>query len=291
MEGEAPGFREAGLFWRFWGPEVCWAHLFLVHGLGEHSGRYEPLARWLGKRGIALFAFDLRGHGRSRGPRGDAAAFQDLLDDVSRMETVCADVVEEAVSSPGPRILFGHSLGGLIALRRLQSLRGPENPYAGAVLSAPWLATPVPEWLTALGRFLGWLAPWAPVPTDLAPEKLTRDPEKIQEWKDDALVHTRLTGRLFREVNRAQSLCLAGVEALKETPLLFLVPERDPVVSSAKTLEFTKGIDDRDLRVEILRARRHEALNDLGADEVYELIHSWVRYVVDSQAHKTISDR
>jgi alpha-beta hydrolase superfamily lysophospholipase len=85
-------------------------------------------------------------------------------------------------------------------------------------------------------------------------------------------------------------LCLAGGEALKRTPLLFLVPERDPVVSSTKTLEFAKGIDDRALRVEILRARRHEALNDLGAVEVYELIHSWVRQVVDSNDHKTISD-
>lgn len=94
------------------------------------------------------------------------------------------------------------------------------------------------------------------------------------------LIHSRLTARLFREVDRAQQLCLRRGEALRGFPILFLVPERDPVVRTAVTLEFVRGIDDDAHHVEILRDRRHEALNDLGRDEVYTMMLTWIRELI-----------
>lgn len=275
--GEDPGARGSLLSWRFWISTSHRATLVLIHGLGEHAGRYESLAGLLAERGISVFSFDLRGHGRSQGRRGDLLAFQDFLGDLHRMESVLSRVCSQERISPEPRFLFGHSLGALVAIRRLQESGPKPHGYRGAVISAPWLATPVPPWLKAVAGFLGRTAPSLPLPTGLSPKKLTRDPEKAREWRDDPRVHTRMTGRLFRAVEEAQSLCLDQGDALQGLPMLFLVPEEDPVVSSAVTLEFVQGIDDEAHRVEILKGRMHEALNDLGREEVYGILRSWFR--------------
>ena len=159
-EGSAGGALGTGLFWRIWQPQESRAALCVLHGLGEHSGRYRPLAEDLGRRGISVFTFDLRGHGHSQGSRGDVDFFSRFLEDLLAMESV----MEMEVGGGIPRFLLGHSMGGLIALRRLQTLA---EPYAGGILSAPWLATALPEWLCRLGGGLGWVLPGLRVPSGL----------------------------------------------------------------------------------------------------------------------------
>lgn len=286
-EGHGPGAHETELFWRFWAPQDPGSHLFLVHGLGEHSGRYREVAEWLGERGTSVFSFDLRGHGRSQGPRGDIFSFQDFIDDLLSMEEAFSRILAEEGMSGDPRFILGHSLGGLITLSRLQGSTLPAGGYRGAILSAPWLGTPMPSWLRALARGLGRVAPGVSLPTGLRAAKLTRDPEKVREWQEDPLVHPRLTGRLFREVERVQKVCRRQSGRLQGLPVLFLVPEGDPVVRGASTLEFARGIDDDAHRVEILRERNHEALNDLGRGEVFGLVESWIRGLVPGPSNQT----
>ena len=162
-EGRGLGAQGVELRWRVWDAPNPKASLLLVHGLGEHSGRYEAFAKALSQAGTSVFAFDLRGHGLSPGPRGDVDAFPRFLEDLLGMEE------EMGRQIPGglPRFLMGHSLGGLICIRRLQVFRGP---YAGAVISAPWLATAMPGWVRRLGRFLGLALPGVPLPAGLNPE-------------------------------------------------------------------------------------------------------------------------
>ena len=268
-EGRAPGTGGTGLFWRLWAPADPWASLLLVHGLGEHSGRYDHLAQRMGVEGVSVFSFDLRGHGQSGGPRGDVPLFAHFLEDLVRMEAV----QERESPEIGKRFLLGHSLGGLIALRQLQTRAGA---YDGGIFSAPWLRAAQPVWLRALGRGLGLVLPGLPLLNGLGPSRLTRDPEMAAKWREDPLIHTRLTGRLFREAERVQGEAMTGGGVLEGPPLLFLVPQDDPVVASSVTLAFAGGFADKDVQVEILEGRLHEAFNDLGREEVFNILTRWI---------------
>ncbi len=267
-EGTALGAQDTELFWCAWDASDPKASLLLVHGLGEHSGRYGAFARVLAEEGTSVFAFDLRGHGRSSGPRGDVDAFPRLLEDLLGMEDEMARQLPEGV----PRVLMGHSLGGLICIRKLQVFRGA---YAGAVISAPWLATALPDWVRGLGSFLGLALPGFSFPAGLHPSRLTRDPDMIRAWREDPLIHTRITGRFFREVERVQAKALAS-RMPKDLPVLFLVPGGDRVVRSSVTEAFARGIVGRGIQVEILEGRQHEPLNDIGREEVYRMVLDWL---------------
>lgn len=268
QEGKGRGAQGIELFWRLWEAPSPAASLLLVHGLGEHSGRYEHFAKALAKAGTTVFSFDLRGHGRSPGPRGDVDAFPRLLEDLLGME----DQMTRMVPSVPPWFLMGHSLGGLICLRRLQVFRGP---YAGAILSAPWLATALPAWLSRLGGILGIVLPGLPLPAGINPERLTRDPEMIRAWRQDSLIHTRISGRFFREAEREQRKAL-GSRWPRDLPGLFLVPTADRVVHSRVTMGYARAVGGEGIQLEVLEGRRHEPLNDLGRDEVYAIVLDWL---------------
>lgn len=273
-EGKAPGAGDLPLHWTFWEAETEErACLLIVHGLGEHSGRYASFAGFLRQNAFSVLAFDLRGHGRSGGRRGDVDAFPRFVEDVVVMEGVMDGL------TGAPSFLLGHSLGGLVALARLEVESGP---YAGVVLSAPWLATPLPLWLRRVARTLSWIVPGLQLPASLGPERLTADPEIMRELKEDPLVHTRITTRLFREAERVQER-IRTRSFLPTPPLLFLLPGEDRVVDGETTAAFAGRIRGTDITVEDLPGRRHEPLNDLGRSEVYRLVSAWMLDRTDLQ--------
>ena len=267
-EGRGLGAQGIELFWRLWEAPDPKSALLLVHGLGEHSGRYDQFARALAEEGTTVFSFDLRGHGHSPGPRGDVDAFPRFLEDLLGME----DEMLRQVPGRLPRFLLGHSLGGLICIRRLQVFKGP---FQGAVISAPWMATAAPDWLRRVGRFLGVALPTVPIPAGINPDRLTRDPEMMEAWRKDPLIHTRITGRFFREAEREQRR--AWISRMpQDLPTLFLVPQEDRVVRSSVTITFARAIVGTGTRVEILEGREHEPLNDIGRHEVYRMVIDWL---------------
>ncbi len=267
-DGTTVGAQGIRLHLRTWDAPRPRGAVLLLHGLGEHSGRYRPLADALGRRGYSLFAFDLRGHGRSQGPRGEVDLFSRFLEDLLAVE----EVMDRQLGAGVPRFLLGHSLGGLIALRRLQTASAP---FQGGILSAPWIGTALPEWLCRLGDLLGLAAPLLTVPSGLGAERLTRDPDMMKAWREDPLIHTRVTARLFREARRAQREAWRMAHRLA-LPLLFLVPQDDHVARSSATEEFARGIVGGEVRVEILEGRKHEPFNDLGREEVFALVGDWL---------------
>jgi alpha-beta hydrolase superfamily lysophospholipase len=279
QEGGAEGAQGVRLTWRLWGAPEPTSTLLLVHGLGEHSGRYDPFARALAMEGTTVFSFDLRGHGRSEGPRGDVDAFPRLLEDLLGMEAE----MERRTPSHLPRFLMGHSLGGLVCIRRLQVFKGP---FSGAIISAPWLATALPDWIKGVGRFLGLALPTIRLPAGINPERLSRDPEMVRAWREDPLIHTKITGRFFREAVREQGKALS-TRLPGDLPTLFLVPDEDRVVRSHVTLAFARGIVGGDAQVEILKGGRHEPLNDIDREEVYRIVLDWLADRVGSGRRNT----
>ncbi len=167
--------------------------VIVVHGLGDHGGRYETLAKHLVEEGWSLFVFDLPGHGQSPGERGRVDSFDGLLADIASARRTVGDRLPNL-----PQVLLGHSMGGTLAinyvLRRSELSPQPE-PLAGLILCAPMLLPPAPPprphifaaWLT--GRLLPWIRVSRPVDV----EALTSDPEQAAAIRNDPLMHSRIT--------------------------------------------------------------------------------------------------
>ncbi|PTT93233.1 alpha/beta hydrolase, partial [Pelomonas sp. HMWF004] len=182
--------------------------LLLVHGLGEHSGRYAELAAALNAQGWDVHGWDHRGHGQSPGPRGDIPEPQALLRD-----TAC---VIDGLRRPGtPLVLLGHSLGGLVAARFAAEALAAQpaawsRPLNGLVLSSPALDANLSGLQKLALAVAGTLAPGLAVGNGLKPEWICRDPAVVQAYTQDRLVHDRITARLTRFIVDAGAEVIAA---------------------------------------------------------------------------------
>lgn len=159
----------------------------LVHGHGEHTGRYVHVGEAFTQAGYVLTGFDLRGHGKSGGPRGHAPSFEALMQDIDRFlkET-------EARYPKLPRFLYGHSLGGILVLN--YALRRRPD-VVGVISTAAGLRTALEEqkFKILMARVLGTLMPTVTLASGLDPKTLSRDPKVVQAYIDDPLVHDQMT--------------------------------------------------------------------------------------------------
>lgn len=239
-----------------------------VHGMGEHLGKYQEWIGFAMERGYHATGHDQRGHGRTPGRRGDFA-FDDLVDDLGRCVGVSADLY------PGmPVFILAHSLGALVALA--YAGRGPHDALAGMALSGPLLAFAgrAPSWYGWGVRSLARLAPRIPLPRFSDPERLTRDPERIEAMRRDGLRHNRITPRALLEMGAAME-SVRTTPGLVSTPLLVLVARADAVVSGADALAYASFVSSSDVTVEQFPGAYHELLNDLGRKAVYGRVCAW----------------
>jgi len=266
-EGRLTSADGTRLYWRGW--EVAGASIALavVPGLGDHSGRYESLAQAMARSGISTFAVDLRGMGRSPGQRGHLRRWHLWEEDLAALVRLAGE------RSPAAEVVpLGHSFGGLVVVSSLLSGRLACSRFA---LSNPAfrLALSVPGWKLALGRGASLLLPRLALANGLDPTLLSNRPEVAQAYRDDPLVHDRISSRLFTEwaaaVNRAQ----AGARALSQ-PYLLILGAQDALIDGRGALEFAHQSRSADVR-EYLR-RRHEPFNDTGADEVFGDLGTWL---------------
>lgn len=251
------------------------ARLAVVHGYGEHSGRYEELMHYLVERGLACSALDLRGHGQSPGQRGHVRGFHQYVDDVS----VFIERVESR--SPGlPIVVLGHSLGGLVLLRALQS--GAVRPRA-AVLTNPLLALlperkPVPDWFArALSKWL----PRLPLPNGVRKGDLTHDPERLAALERDSTVHIWATPRWYWVTT------LAGRQALHQAadvqvPLMLVLGTADPLVDVALARRLFERVAAQDKSLLLRDGELHEVLNEVRRRETFAQIFEFVARVASA---------
>ena len=243
------------------------ADVVLVHGLGEHAGRYGHVARVLAERGLRVCAWDLRGHGRSGGVRGDARDYGLLVDDLAR-------VTGHFVKAERPWFLLAHSLGGQVALRFLEESR-PE--CAGAVIAAPWLrlAFDPPWWKLALARVARRVWPGFAQETGNTWERLSRDMAHLASLPDLDLVHHRISARLYFAMRATGEAVLADAARLR-LPLLLLHGEDDPITCHRATRELYERAGSADKTLRLYPGVRHEIHNDLGRAEVLAEIADWM---------------
>lgn len=270
-QGDVTASDGVRLHWRRWNPPGAVRGLvWVVHGLGEHGGRYDLVAEAATRWGFVVFAHDHRGHGLSEGTRTYIAKFQDFLDDLGAVRATA----EDGIPQNARRIVWGHSLGGLIAIRALQANPGLAD---AAIFSAPWLAdaTAQPRWREGLARLLDHLCPRVRLSAGLGPDALTADPERRDAWRADPLVQTSITPRLYFEAKAAQREVWSDLDRLF-MPSLFLVPTNDTLVSAAETLRFASSVGPGPVRIERLAGARHEPHNDVGRRATFELVRVWI---------------
>ena len=243
------------------------AEVVLVQGLGEHAGRYGHVAAVLAERGLRMCAWDLRGHGRSEGVRGDAARYELLVDDLAR-------VVAHFTGKGRPWFLLAHSLGGQVALRFLEE-RQPG--CAGAAIFAPWLrlAFDPPWWKLALARAALRAWPAFAQETGNAGARLSRDTAHLASMPDLELVHHRISARLYFGMRAAGEAVLAEAARLR-VPLLLLHGEDDPITCHRATRELCERAGSADKTLRLCPGVRHEIHNDLGRERVIAEVADWL---------------
>lgn len=242
------------------------AAVVLVHGMGEHSGRYMHVGAFLGNRQVAVFAYDQRGHGHAEGKRGHAR-YAELLEDALAMLELARG------RYPGvPLFLYGHSMGGNVVLGC--ALRHKPD-LAGIVVSSPWLrlAFDPPPYKIALGRLVARLWPSFTLPTGLHPSDLYRG--NLGQG-DDALVHGRISAGLFEELRQAGEEALSGAAALR-IPILLQHGTADNITSYAASEQLARTAPaGAALAFRSWSDSYHELHNDLEREQVLEHVAGWI---------------
>lgn len=246
-----------------------WTHpdsklvMAVLHGYGEHAGRYKRAAEALGRRGVGVFAVDLRGHGQSEGPRGHVQRFEDYYADA-------AALLEEARARAAgrPVVLFGHSMGGLLALDYVMAC-APAG-LSGLALSSPFLglALKVNALKLGLGRAMSHLAPGFSMPSGLKGVDVTRDPDEAEKYDRDPLNNDNATARWFTESQKAIERVQARAASIR-LPLWLMYGGSDRVADADATDRFASGLSV-DGVVERLTGYYHELLNE--PQEARELV-------------------
>jgi acylglycerol lipase len=264
------GYDGLDLYQQCWLPEAeSAAVVAVVHGVNEHSGRYARLAEALNRRGYAVYAMDLRGHGKSAGPRAEIRSFDEYLDDLA----LFLDRVAQC--EPGkPLFLLGHSMGGAIAALFVTIRR---SRLHGLVLSAPAVLVG--------GRVFPVLRHLAALFSRITPRLrfvrmgcrfISRDPQIIAEFKRDPLVfHGRFPVRTGAEILRAAKQIQATVQQL-ELPLLILHGTGDIVTDCEGSRRLHLGAGSHDKTLYLYEGLYHEVLSEPEKEKVIGDLLAWL---------------
>ncbi len=264
--------RETVLPGRVWCAERPRALIAIVHGLGEHSGRYGALAADLVKGRFTCVSLDLPGHGETSGPRGDIPSWDKLRDQiVPAMFTATRGLPDQPMELPV--VLLGHSMGGLIALD--YALAHPKG-LSALVLSAPALRTAIPPWWKlAMANVARVATPSGGFPNGLDPEGLSRDPEVVKAYRDDPLVHDRISPRTYFAFMEAAQRCRLNIRNL-QVPTLMFTGMADRLVDPKGALEAAGAAPHDMMRFVTWSEAYHESMNDHGREKVIKDILAWL---------------
>jgi len=262
-------FDELQLFGQSWQPEgQSRAVVCLLHGIGEHGGRYAHVADALIQAGYVLFTFDLRGHGKSSGPRGHTPSYDALMNDISSL----LEVVNKQYSQL-PFFLCGHSLGGNLVLNYI--LRHKPQ-LKGAIVTGPFLrlAFEPPTFKMILGKVVAPLFPAFSQKSGLDTKILSHDTEAVHAYENDPLVHDYISARMFISVYQSGQWALEHASEFS-LPLLLMHGGDDRLNSSEASREFAEKINEN-CTFKIWDGFYHKIFNELGKEEVLKFMIDWL---------------
>jgi alpha-beta hydrolase superfamily lysophospholipase len=256
------------LAYRAW-PKPGSPALAVVHGLGEHAGRYERLAKGMAQHGMGTYALDLRGHGESPGARGHVDSWSQWTDDV-------AAFVSHIESVAGVEVVpVGHSFGGVALLSTVLARKLPKTRRFVVSSPALKLKMAVAGWKLTFGPIASKIFPRLALANEVDPKTVSRIPEVVEAYRNDPLVHNKISTRLGAEWQEATRDILSRAGEIK-TPFLILAGTADALIDPAGSRELHEQAKSTS-ELRMLEGRFHEPFNDIGSDEVFRLIADWLK--------------
>jgi alpha-beta hydrolase superfamily lysophospholipase len=268
-EGFFQGVGGAKLYYQCWWSEKDpLAVLGIIHGFGEHSGRYMNVVTYLTFHGYKLYGFDHRGHGRSPGQRGHINHWGDYRGDVRAFLQM---IIKQ---EPGrPMFLLGHSMGALIVLDYI--LRDPEGLRGAITSGAPIKLVVDKPWRVTLARLLSQILPRISFSIGLDKSALSRDPEVIKTYEEDPVVHGVATARWSTELFATIEWVKTHADEVR-IPILMVHGEADRLSLSEGTCSFYEEVPFSDKELQIYPGGYHESHNDLDHERVTKDIRQWL---------------
>jgi alpha-beta hydrolase superfamily lysophospholipase len=247
-------------------PEVV---VGLLHGYADYGGRYAHVADLWAERGVATVAVDMRGHGRAEGPRGYCKHFAEYFDDVAELTALIDDRVASV-----PRVLFGHSFGGLVASS--VALAQP-SAWRGLVLSSPFfgVALRIPPAQKIAGKVVSRILPRAGMPSGLRGRDVTHDPARAKAYDEDPLVIKNANARWFTESEAAQDDAIARAGQLV-MPLYAFMGTADRIAKLDRAKQFFDAAGSADKAWVPLEGLYHETLNEIDWQPTARAAADWV---------------
>ncbi len=241
--------------------------VLIVHGLGEHAGRYAHLAARLNAAGYTVRAYDQYGHGRSTGSRGGLSRDLQLAEHLGEVAAAFEAESSQVGSQPG-LVLIGHSLGGLVVASAV--MRGFVTPRL-LVMSSPALAVEMAAWQRVAVKIIPKFAPNLRLGNGLDPQILSHDPRVVAEYVADPLVHDRICARLGAFV-ALEGAAVREQAASWRTPTLLLYAGDDRAVSPRGSKEFVSAAPQVMVRAECFPRMYHEIFNEPDAEDVFRAL-------------------
>jgi alpha-beta hydrolase superfamily lysophospholipase len=240
----------------------------IVHGFGEHSGRYGPLTDHLINHSYTVTAYDHRGHGLSDGLPGHVENFSEYEDDLHKIISYV-----RARSKSRNLHLIGHSMGGLVTLRYVAKKGGE---VSAAILSAPLIAVavPVPAYKLYIARLSARLVPHFRLDNGIKTEHLSRDPEVGKAYATDPLVNRKVSARWFTEATRAMDEVKEWAAQIS-LPVLVMHGTEDKLASAEATKRLFEKIGSKDKELIIYPGFYHELFNEPEKRELYARATQW----------------
>jgi len=247
------------------------ALIALVHGLGEHTGRYAHVGKVMTDAGYAMVGFDLRGHGKSGGARGHFPSLSTVMQDIKEFLVFLAQRYPEL-----PQFLYGHSLGGLLVLTfALKDNAGVK----GVIATGPGLRSPIHDQKlkVAMAKLLGSLVPSIQLSSDLEVTALSRDQNVVKAYVNDPLVHDRMSLGFGK----------AGLDATDQVfnhaaefpvPLLIMHSKIDKITYSSGSEDFARLVAEagNDVTLKLWEGLYHELHNEPEKAEVFAFMAEWL---------------
>ncbi|MFN0195409.1 MAG: lysophospholipase [Planctomycetaceae bacterium] len=253
---------------RFAGNPPTQGTILFTHGACEHSGRYREIFASLQQSGWNMIAWDLRGHGRSGGVRTNIRKFDEYLDDL--------DVLWKHYQlDPMRTALMGHSMGGLVVIRYVQTRK---LKCLGLILASPLLklAIPIPGWLLAIGKRLRWIAPRWRFHSRVQQKDTTRDPAQLALRRQDTFIQRKVTVNWFYAVQEGIQQAWRDAGQL-HSPALILQAADDRIVSADATSSWAQLAASSEVTYISLADHYHELFHEADRFETLGKCVEWLK--------------
>ena len=240
----------------------------LIHGLGEHSGRYVNMAEYYVAHGIEVVSFDLRGHGKSSGQRGHSDDFQQMMRDIDRFIYKASTINVEK-----PHFIYGHSLGGTLAIKYTMSHPGE---FKGVILSSPMFkpAFEPPKWKVMLGRYLQLIWPTLSLSNEIDMNALTRDKELLSGHKNDPLSHNRISARFGTQLLEEGERLLEEASTV-DFPILIMHGNADELTCHKASMLFAERAGQQST-LKLWKGFYHELHHEPKKEDVFDYCIDWM---------------